>query len=170
MVLFKQLHFFCLFYSLLLLSSTGATVAQEKPDFKVQTLKGEQIQLKELYAKGPTLIAFWALWCEPCKIELKALKSLYRKYQGKGFSLLTINQDSPKSVAKVRAFVASQEIPFDVVLDPNGELLQSFNGQSVPYSLLYDTTGHVAAKHIGYKQGDEKQIENELQKLLSKKE
>ena len=170
MVFIKQPQYIFLCLVHLAFVSTISLMAQDKLDLKVQTLKGEQIQLEDLYKKGPTLVAFWALWCEPCKVELKALKSLYLKYHDKGFSLLTINQDSPRSVSKVRAFVSAQVLPFDVVLDPNGELLQSFSGQSVPYALLYDTTGHVVAKHIGYKQGDEKQIENELQKLLSKKE
>ena len=52
--------------------------------------------------------------------------------------LFLVQQDSPKSTAKVRSYVASQGFTFPVVLDPNGQLLQKFNGQALPYSIMLD--------------------------------
>ena len=64
--------FFILAFSLL---------AQEKINFSVTTVDNKQVELSELYSKGPLLVSFWALWCEPCKVEMKVLKGHLQKIQ-----------------------------------------------------------------------------------------
>ncbi len=139
---------------------------QDKPDLKVKTINNKQIQLSSLYSKGPTLVTFWALWCVPCKEELRHLKAIYTKYHDKGFNILSLNQDSPKSVSKVRAYIASQRIKFYVGLDPDFQYMQKLNGQSIPYSLLFDKKGDIVYKQVGYLPGDEVKLENKIKELL----
>ncbi len=140
--------------------------AQDKLDFPMRTLAGEETRLGNFYAKGPTLVTFWALWCEPCRVELRALQSMYETYKDRGFIVVAINQDSPKSVSKVRSFVAAQKLSFPVVLDLNTELFQAVNGQAIPYALLFDTDGQVTYKRLGYILGDEQELEQKLLKIL----
>lgn len=141
--------------------------AQRAPNLVVETLAGKKLELQELRSKGPTLVTFWALWCAPCKLELKSLQSLYEKYGSRGFAVLAINQDSPKSFAKVRSYVAAQGFTFPVGLDPNGQHIQRFNGQTIPYSVLLDTSGAIISTSVGYLPGDEKKIEAKLMEHLS---
>ena len=140
--------------------------SQDKVNFSVSTIDNREIELSELYNKGPLLVNFWALWCEPCKVEMRVLKKLYEKYKDKGFMILGINQDSPKSVSKVRSYISSQKINFPVALDPNNQYLQKLNGQSIPYSLLFNGEGEIVYKSVGYLPGDEIKLEKEIQKLL----
>jgi len=140
--------------------------AQTKINFSITTLNNKKIELPNLYSKGPVLINFWALWCEPCKEEMRQLNQIYKKYKDSGFTILGINQDSPKSVSKVRAYVASHKIDFLIALDPDFQYLQKMNGQSIPYSLLFDTDGNIVYKNVGYLPGDETKLENEIRKLL----
>jgi cytochrome c biogenesis protein CcmG, thiol:disulfide interchange protein DsbE len=139
----------------------------QENNFKVNTLNNIEIETSELYSRGPLLINFWALWCEPCKVEMKHLQKIFEDYEKKGLTILGINQDSPRSVSKVKSYVSSQKISFPVVLDPNYQLLQKFNGQSIPYSLLLDSNGKIVYKNVGYLPGDEKKIEEEIKKLLA---
>ncbi|OGV03558.1 MAG: hypothetical protein A3J84_00305, partial [Ignavibacteria bacterium RIFOXYA2_FULL_37_17] len=139
---------------------------QDKVNFSVSTIDNREIELSELYNKGPLLVNFWALWCEPCKVEMRVLKKLYEKYKDKGFMIVGINQDSPKSVSKVRSYISSQKINFPVALDPNNQYLQKLNGQSIPYSLLFNGEGEIVYKSVGYLPGDEIKLEKEIQKLL----
>jgi thiol-disulfide isomerase/thioredoxin len=141
--------------------------AQDKVNFTVSTIANNKIELSKLYTEGPLLVNFWALWCEPCKVEMRVLKNLYRKYKDEGFTILGINQDSPKSVSKVRSYISSQRINFPVALDPNSQYLQKLNGQSIPYSLLFNKGGEIVYKSVGYLPGDEVKLEKEIQKLLS---
>jgi cytochrome c biogenesis protein CcmG, thiol:disulfide interchange protein DsbE len=139
---------------------------QDKPDLNVKIITNKQIKLSSLYSEGPTLVTFWALWCVPCKEELRHLKDIYEKYHAQGFNILSLNQDSPKSVSKVRAYVASQRIKFYVGLDPDFQYMQKLNGQSIPYSLLFDKKGDIVYKQVGYLPGDEIKLENQIKELL----
>ncbi len=142
--------------------------AQSNIDFSTETLKGKEIEFTEVYKKGPTIVSFWALWCKPCRAEMKHLEKMYNKYSDMGFTILGINQDSPRSVAKVKSYISSHKITFPIVTDPNQEIFQIFNGQSIPLTVLFNKSGEIVYRHTGYLPGDEKKIEAELNKLLSK--
>ena len=153
-------------FAFLIFNSSSILFGQNNIEFTVETLSGEEIQFSELTKKGPVLISFWALWCKPCRAELKHLELLYKKYSRKGFSVLAINQDSPRSAAKVRSYISSHNLTFPVATDLNQELFQMFNGQSIPLTILFAKNGKLNYRHIGYLPGDEKQLEEEIKSLL----
>ena len=141
--------------------------AQTKINFSISTINNKKTELDKLYSKGPVLVSFWALWCEPCKEEMRHLNQIYKRYKDRGFTILGINQDSPKSVSKVRAYVASHNIDFPIALDPDFQYLQKMNGQSIPYSILFDTSGNIVYKNVGYLPGDEIKLEAKIMKLIT---
>jgi peroxiredoxin len=107
------------------------------------------------------------MWCEPCILELKALSFLNEKYEKKGITILAINLDSPKSMAKVKSFIKAHEYRFLVGLDPNSRLFENFNGKALPFSMVIDQSGRIIEKRTGYVPGDEKSLEEAFIKLLS---
>ena len=151
---------------LIILSTISVVQAQDKIDFSTELLSGKEIKFSELYSNGVTLVNFWALWCKPCRVEMKALKELYEKYSDQGFQILGINQDSPRSVAKVESYIASHEVKYNIALDPNKELFDMFNGQVVPLTMLYDKSGKVVYQNTGYLPGDEFKLEEAIKKAL----
>ncbi len=134
----------------------------------LEELDGTTSKISDYLRSGPVYLSFWALWCEPCKQELRALKAFAREHADDPFTILAVNQDSPKSIAKVKAFVKSQSYPFPVILDPNTQVFQAFNGQNLPFSVLIDRSGKVVSTRTGYLPGDEKEIERDILKLISK--
>ena len=134
----------------------------------LEELDGSTSTLSDYLRTGPVYISFWALWCEPCKQELHALKAFAKEHADDPFTILAVNQDSPKSLAKVKAYVKSQSYPFQVILDPNTQVFQAFNGQTYPFSVLIDRSGKVVSTRTGYLPGDEKDIEKDILKLVTK--
>ena len=150
----------------LFLVSIAAAQKSSAPDITLDELDGSVSKLSQYNRLGPVYLSFWALWCEPCKQELRALKNLYKDGEEKPFTILAINLDSPKSLAKVKAYAKSQGYPFPVVLDPNSQIFQSFNGQNLPFAVLLDKTGKTVTTRTGYYPGDEAEIEKEILKLV----
>ncbi len=116
--------------------------------------------------KGITIISFWAMWCEPCKQELKAMVPVYEKLAPKHLRYLAINLDNPRSLAKVKSYVKAQKFPYLMLCDPNSEVFNKLNGNSMPYSLIIRNSGSLIEKRVGFLAGDEKTIEKLLVKEL----
>jgi peroxiredoxin len=141
----------------------------ENMNFVLRDALGEDVNFKNLLGKGPVLLNFWALWCEPCKQEMKAFKGLIDKFKEKGVTMVAINTDKVKSVAKVRAYVTTQELDFPVLLDPDGGIARDiFAMESLPYSLILNPDGTVYKRHVGYTAGDEVKTEEAINELLEK--
>jgi cytochrome c biogenesis protein CcmG, thiol:disulfide interchange protein DsbE len=141
-------------------------LAQNQIDFSAETLDNTEIQFSDVYKEGVTLVSFWALWCKPCRAEMRHLEAIYEKYSDLGFTIIGINQDSPRSVAKVKAYVSSHNLSFPIVTDASQEIFQQFNGQSIPLTILYNKKGEVIYKHVGYLPGDEIELEKEIKIAL----
>ncbi|MBE0643655.1 MAG: TlpA family protein disulfide reductase [Bacteroidetes bacterium] len=162
-------------FAAILLALVGRVAAQDltSVDFRLRDVDGNEFSFQKYLAsvkeggeKGAVLISFWAMWCEPCKQEMKALVSVYEKYKDKNLHYLAVNLDNPRSLAKVKAYVRAQKLPYDFLLDPNSEVFKKLNGQSMPYSLIVSQDGKLVAKRTGYIAGDENEIEADIKKLL----
>ena len=81
-------------YILLITSSTLLLGADHLPLVKLKDLQNKKHQLNDYYKKGPILINFWNLACEPCKKEMKELNKLHIKDGTNGFQVLSINIDN----------------------------------------------------------------------------
>ena len=167
--------FFLLF---LFVGFSSLALAQDltSVDFSLRDVNGDEKSFQELLKqvrgteaqpkKGVLMISFWALWCEPCKQEMKALRETYEKYKDKNFHYLAINIDNPRSGAKVKAYVSAQGHPYNFWLDPNSEIFKKLNGTSMPYSLIVSSDGKLIAKRVGFIAGDEKEIAKDIAKAL----
>jgi thiol-disulfide isomerase/thioredoxin len=149
-------------------ASADSLKIAESMNFNVTDVNGDETTFKTFLGKGPLLVNFWALWCEPCKQEMKAFIALSEKLKSKGVSMVSINTDKVKSIAKVRAWVKSQGITQPMLVDPDGTIASNqFSMESLPYSLLLRPDGTVYKKHIGFTAGDETAIEKELDELVT---
>ncbi|MBR9975405.1 MAG: TlpA family protein disulfide reductase [Bacteroidetes bacterium] len=162
-------------FAVLFLVLAGQVAAQDltKVDFRLRDVDGKDFSFQEFLAevgegkeKGAVLITFWAMWCEPCKQEMKTMVPAFEKYRDRNFHFIAINLDNPRSLAKVKAYVKSQKLPYNFLLDSNSEVFRKLNGQSIPYSLLIDKDGKLVAKRVGFTAGEEAEIEEDIKKIL----
>ena len=143
--------------------------AQSYTDFTLTDINGDEVTLSKLLEKGPVLISFWATWCEPCKEEMRMINSIYEKYKDRGFTLLAVNEDNQKSIAKVKSFIESKDYKFPVLLDPDKKVYEAYWGNSdlqLPFSVLINRNKEIAAKHSGFLPGDELKVEEEIKTAL----
>ena len=156
-----------------LLVSPCEVFAQDKPNvpnWKLRCADGSQVEFHDELAKGPVLVSFWALWCKPCLKELPHLDKLGKEYEGK-LSVLAVNIDNSRSVARVRPYLSSKGYKFRVPLDTSGDLQRMLQiGSVVPFLIVYNSDGTEYYRHVGYKEGDEKELQKEVAALFTGEE
>ena len=136
------------------------------PDLDIKLLNGKTTTINQLLEDGPLLIDFWATWCKPCKKVMKHLDRYDTMYSDKGFKVLMINQDTPRSMGKVRSYIRSQKYQFLVGLDPNQKIAQKLNGMIMPTLILINNNGQITWRHQGYMPGEEVEIERQIRLVL----
>jgi len=150
-------------------ADTAAIVAAHTiitPELAARTVTGESISLHQMLGRGPVLVNFWALWCKPCLKELPELQKLQEQFSARGFTVLSINGDSPVDVAKVAPFVRSRKLMFPVLTDLDGNLRRRFQANAFPTSILLDRSGRVAWTSQGYRPGDDVEMAKQIEGLL----
>jgi peroxiredoxin len=117
---------------------------RQAADFALQDLHGQTWALKDLRGKV-VLVNFWATWCPPCRKEMPDLQSLYKKYKDKGLVILAVSDEES---AKVKPFVAEQDVKYPILLDPGKKVGELFQVQGIPRTFVYDRSGKLVAQAI----------------------
>ena len=118
------------------------------PDFTVETLEGESVQLSDFRGKV-VLVNLWATWCPPCQAEMPAMQRMYVEYKEQGFTILAVNmtyQDSPSAIAP---FAKDNNLTFPILLDKSGSVAKGYQLRSLPSSFFIDRFGIVQEVVIG---------------------
>lgn len=137
------------------------------PDFTLKKMSGGSFTLNENLNNGPILLDFWATWCKPCLKALPEVQRIHEKYAENGLQVVTISTDNPKSSRKVKPFVKGARYTFEVLLDSDQEVRKLFGGTVIPLSMLISSEGEIVYRHIGYKSGDESELETKIRQLLN---
>jgi cytochrome c biogenesis protein CcmG, thiol:disulfide interchange protein DsbE len=155
-------------FLIIIMALTNPVLAEEKqaPDFKAKTLDGEKIELAKFLKNGPVLISFWATSCKPCIEELNNLRENYDEFKKKGFELLAVSQDGPRSIPKVRNLVSSLRWKYVVILDMDMSISKKYQVLGIPHTVLINKDGKIIYTHTTYRKGDDKIIKDKISELL----
>lgn len=130
----------------------------------------QTISFKDIIAEDSVnVISFWATWCVPCKAEIKNIaKKLDGWKKEVPFRYITISIDEARAENMARTFAANQGWTFPHYIDVKADLKRSLNFQSVPYTLIIGKGGKIAGSHIGYQEGNEDKLFEEVKELAKK--
>lgn len=117
------------------------------PDFTLPGLNGKDLRLSDLRGKVVFLNLF-TTWCPPCRMEMPAMETLYRRLQDRGFVVVAVSQDEGGAKV-VSPFVAEMKLSFPVLLDPIGRLSGRYGITGYPETFLIDRNGNVLKHFVG---------------------
>jgi len=146
--------------------AAGKEEFEPAPDFTLTDVNGEEVTLSDLLANGPVYLECWDLSCVNCIAELDALMPVYDSLQDRGLQIVALSVDKPADEARVKAFVASKEWPYIVLLDQQQAVKKLYNIIIKPTGYLISMDGAIVWTHIGYKKGDEQKLAEQFRKWL----
>jgi thiol-disulfide isomerase/thioredoxin len=148
------------------IASIGLLHAQ-LPAVTLKALNGQSVQTDTLSNNGkPFIIDFFATWCKPCNRELDAIAEVYEDWQEEtGIKIFAVSIDQGQNINKVKPLVNNHGWPYEVMLDPNGDLKRALGIQTIPFVLIVDGQGTIVYKHNGYTDGAEEELINMVREL-----
>ncbi len=97
-----------------------------------------------------TLVNFWATWCAPCRDEIPLFMSMLERYRERGFRVVGVAIDEVEAVNRFRDELLIN-YPL-LILEHNVTTVMRRYGDGMailPYSVLVDAGGNIAAKKLG---------------------
>jgi thiol-disulfide isomerase/thioredoxin len=122
-------------------------------NMELKDLDGKPFKLSD-YAGKVVIVNLWATWCGPCRIEIPELIKLSDEYKSRGVELIGVtNEDPVEEAAKVKDFVAKQNIPYRIVWGTESYSLGLMQGNVrnvIPQSFVVAGDGRVVAHMTGF--------------------
>lgn len=140
----------------------NSAVGMPAPEITMNTPDGKSISLS-LFKGKIVMVDFWASWCKPCREENPFVVSLYNKYKDKGFDIFSVSIDHDKN-AWMEAIKKDNLIWKNHVSDVSGwqsPVVKLYGFSGIPFTVLLDKEGNIAAKNI---RGPE--LEEKIKELL----
>jgi thiol-disulfide isomerase/thioredoxin len=155
-----------LFFSLVLSTDLYAeNAATPAPVCELKVLPGntayslQQLRGKVLY------VDFWASWCGSCVKSFPYLNTLQQSFKDKGLQVIAINVDEKPEEAQ--HFLAQHPTEFMVVADATQQCATQFAVEGMPSTYLIDKKGMIRYRHVGFRSGETKDVEQKLAQLLA---
>jgi len=149
---------------LLAIAAHSVSAADERfKPFKMKTLDGAERSFADVLGRA-TLVVFFFPTCKYCNAAFPEMQRIYDSYKDRGLSMVWINivPDENKLIA---GWKDSHGYTVPILL--GGRSVQNdYKLTETPTHYLLDAKGNVLSKHAGYKAGDEKTLDEEIQKAL----
>ena len=112
-------------------------------------------------------VDFWSSWCPPCAKSFPFLNTLNHDLKDSGLQVIGINLDEVTEDAKT--FLAKYPANFTVTADVNAQCAKTFDVKAMPSSYLIDRNGIIRHVHLGYREGEAKELRALVEQLLAEK-
>jgi len=124
--------------------ASAGTAAVGAGDFRavsVRGLSGDSAPLSAVLERRPTLVSFWAPWCEPCLREQPELERLSHAAQACGGAVVGVAVgEAPDGIA---AFARRKGLTFPQFTDENFVLADAIGQRRIPATLVFDDSQRV---------------------------
>jgi peroxiredoxin len=123
----------------------AVAVGKKAPEFKFKDQSGKEINLAELFAKGPVLVRL-TCGCSGCDKELAYFQEIDAAYKKAGLTSVAIFKEPD---AKVAQYAKEKKINMVYGVDTKGTSWGVFQTKTMPTNFLIDKGGEILAIAAG---------------------
>ncbi|MBN1354742.1 TlpA family protein disulfide reductase [bacterium] len=153
---------------LLLLAMAAPALAAKPPLFELKTLDGAIYRLSDDLGEAVIIFDFWATWCKPCLREMPHINQIYERFKDRGLRAYAVSIDEAASKSKIAPTIKRYKFTLPVLVDENQSVIRKYNpSKNVPYLVIIGKDGEILREFNGYKPGDEKLVEEIVEKACS---
>ena len=152
-----------LFPSLILALTLVSSCARRKTEIGPGswTLDNNQLSKLEDYKGKVVVLDFYATWCEPCRDETPRLVELQRQYGENGLQIVGLNVGGEDDRIEVPNYAKEFGVQYPLGY-PDDDLVLRYlsDEQSIPQSFVFDRSGRLVKRFIGYTEKSGTELEN----------
>ena len=97
-------------------------------------------------------------------MEFPHLQKIFAKYGGDDFTVFSVEKTNRPELSK--EFVLEHGATFPVVVDTARVARESYELLGVPTTFMIDRQGRYIFRHLGFSEGDEVMLEDEIRLLM----
>lgn len=139
-------------------TSTGkkaqGAIARLNLEGKTLNLRGKTLDGKDFQTSGPTIVHYWATWCDPCKNDMVELRKIQAKYARQNLQVVGVNLDNEAGTAIKFMKENTAKFPWPQIHEQGGfesDLAVKLGVLSLPVTILIDQKGVVVMRSAHFK-------------------
>ena len=127
------------------MAACASTDSRTAPAFSLPNLDGGPAITHSSLLGAPTVVNFWASWCEPCREEMPALAAFAK--DSATIAVVGIATSDDRRDAK--RFAEEVGVDYRLAVDADGELVGKFGATGLPATFVLDSAGRIVRTHFG---------------------
>jgi thiol-disulfide isomerase/thioredoxin len=129
----------------------GLPIGTQAPAAALQDLDGNAVQLLDYVDGAPTLIEFWASWCENCEALQPQLDRIHATY-GDRLNVVAVAVAVSQSLRRVKRHVEGHDPGYPYLWDGRGAAVRAYEAPTTSVIVILDQDGKVAYTGVGAQQ------------------
>jgi peroxiredoxin len=149
--------------------SNHPLMGKPAPEISVESVGGDGPKSLKAAQGKVVILDFWGTFCEPCKKSFPKYQEIAEQFPG-DVAVLAVSVDEPDNVKKeqLTQFAKENHAKFAIVWDKDHSAAEKYGLRSLtmPSSFIIDKNGVVRHLHVGFKDGEETKIAEEVKALM----
>ena len=123
-------------------------IGTQAPDAALQDLDETDFTLLSFADGKPTLIEFWASWCEQCEALQPQIDEIVASH-GESVNVVAVAVAVSQSLRRVRRHVEDAGHAYPFLWDAKGEAVRAYEAATTSVVVILDAEGRVAYTGVG---------------------